>query len=358
MLIIKDEDVKALLPMEEVIPAMEDSYREVAEGTGKNLPRARMRTAADEQGYGYFFNCIPGLLQKKGIMAVRLDSISREVRKERVSGRYFNDRYCGLVMLYSLKTGEPLAIMDDFSLSAIRVGATTAVAVKYMARKDAKTAALFGSRKQARANLEAVSKVRRLERVQVYSPNPDHRRAFAEEMTEKIGVEIVPVNSPEKAIAGSDIVLCMASSTEPVFDGRWLRPGMHIASISAGGDKTHAEVTGRPRREIDDLTLDQSSLIVISLREQLSWDQQTHLSQRLDKIRDLGELVTGKVEGRRSEEEINLYGSNTGTGNQFAAAGAMVYEKAKAKGLGREIPTEWLMTDLKEWAERGFFPSP
>jgi len=78
----------------------------------------------------------------------------------------------------------------------------------------------------------------------------------------------------------------------------------------------------------------------------------------MDKIRDLGELVTGKVLGRRGDDEINLYASNTGTGNQFAAAGAMVYEKAKAKGLGREIPTDWFMTDLKEWAERGFFPSP
>ncbi len=358
MLIIKDEDVKALLPMEEVIPAMEDSYREVAEGKGKNLPRGRIRTHPDADGYGYFFNCIPGLLPSKGIMAVRLDSISRQVHKERVSGRYFDDRYCGWVIVFSLKTGEPLAIMDDFSLSAIRVGATTGVAVKYMARKEAKQAALFGSGKQARANLEAVSKVRNLERIQVYSPNPDHRRLFAEEMTEKIGAEIVPVDSPEKAMAGSDIILCMASSTEPVFDGRWLRPGMHIASISAGGDKTHAEVAGRPRREIDDLTLDQSSLIVISLREQLSWDQQTHLSQRLHKIRDLGELVTGKAAGRTSDEEINLYASNTGTGNQFAAAAAIVYEKAKAMGLGREIPTEWLMTSVKDWAEKGFFPSP
>ena len=358
MLIIKDKEVKELLPMAETIAAMEDSYREVAEGTGKNLPRARMRTAADEQGYGYFFNCIPGLLQKKGIMAVRLDSISREVRKERVSGRYFNDQYCGLVMLYSLKTGEPLAIMDDFSLSAIRVGATTAVAVKYMAKKDAARVALFGSGKQARANLEAVSKVRRLERVQVYSPNPDHRRTFAAEMTEVTGAEIVPVDHPQKAMEGADIVLCMANSTRPVFEGHWLRPGMHVASISAGGDKTHEEVMGVPRREIDDVTFDRSALIVISSREQVAWDQQAPLAQRMDKIRDLGELVTGKVLGRRSDDEINLYASNTGTGNQFAAAGAMVYEKAKVKGLGREIPTEWLMTDLKEWAERGFFPSP
>lgn len=358
MLILNDEEVRKTLPMDEVIQAMEDSYREVAEGLGKNLPRGRIRTRPDNDGFGYFFNCIPGLLPSKGVMAVRLDSIVREVRTERASGRYAGDQYCGWVIVYSLKTSEPLAIMDDFSLSAIRVGATTGVAVKYMAREDAKQVALFGSGKQARTNLEAVSKVRKLDQVKIYSPNPSHRRFFAEEMTDVVGAEIIPVDTPEKAMDGADIVLCMANSAMPVFDGSWLRPGMHVASISAGRDKTHMEIIGSERRELDDTAMDRCSFIVISSREQMAWDEQTVLSSRADKVYDLGELLTGKVAGRRNDEEINMFASNTGTGNQFAAAGALVCEKAKAKGLGKEIPTEWLMTDVKKWADRGFFPSP
>ncbi len=177
-------------------------------------------------------------------------------------------------------------------------------------------------------------------------------------MTERLKVEIVPVDSPQKAMEDADIVLCMAISTDPVFDGRWLWPGTHVASISAGGDKTHAEVTDKRRREIDDFTLDKSNLIVISSRDQLVLDEQTHLSQHSDKIFDLGEIVIGKVAGRRNKEEVNLYASNTGTGNQFAAAGAVVYEKSRAKGVGREVPTEWFMTSVKKWAELGFYPSP
>ncbi len=358
MLILNDEEVRQSLPMEETIQAMEESYREVADGPGINLPRQRIRTAPDKDGFGYFFNCIPGLLPSRGVMAVRLDSIVREVRAERTSGRYAGDQYCGWVIVFSLKTSEPLAIMDDFSLSAIRVGATTGVGVKYMARQDAKQVALFGSGKQARTNLEAVSKVRKLDKVKVYSPNPIHRRLFAEEMTEVIGAEIIPVDSPEKAMDGANIVLCMANSVTPLFDGNWLKPGMHVASISAGRDKTHQDLRQEERKELDDTTLERSSLIVISSRAQMAWDEQKRLSNRKDKLFDLGELLQGKVTGRKSEEEINLFASNTGTGNQFAAAGAMVYEKARERGLGKQIPTEWLMTDVKKWADQGFFPSP
>ena len=358
MIILSDDEVRESLPMGDVIQVMEDSYLEVAEGKGKNLPRGRIRTQPAPDGYGYFFNCIPGLLPSRGVMAVRLDSIVREVRKERASGRYKDDQYCGWVIVYSLETSEPLAIMDDFSLSAIRVGATTGVAVKYMARKDAKQVALFGSGKQARTNLEAVARVRNLDRVKIYSPNPAHRTVFAEEMTEVIGAEIIPVDSPAKAMEGADVVLCMANSVKPLFDGAWLRPGMHVASISAGRDKTHQDLLQEERKEIDDTTLERSALIVISSREQMAWDEQGRLANRAEKLFDLGELLRGKVAGRRSEDEINLFASNTGTGNQFAAAGAVAYEKARAKGLGKEIPTEWLMSNVKKWADRGFFPSP
>ncbi|NIO09305.1 MAG: hypothetical protein GTO40_15355, partial [Deltaproteobacteria bacterium] len=287
-----------------------------------------------------------------------LDSIVREVRKDRASGHYAGNQYCGWVIVYSLTTSEPLAIMDDFSLSAIRVGATTGVGVNYMANPNAKQVALYGSGKQARTNLEAVSKVRKLDRVKVYSPNPNHRRLFAEEMTDVVGAEIIPVDSPEKAMDGADIVLCMGNSNTPLFDGNWLKPGMHVASISAGRDKTHRDLNEDERRELDDTTFERSSLIIISSRAQMAWDEQDHLARQSDKLFDLGELLQGKVKGRKSEQEINLFASNTGTGNQFATAGAMVYEKAKEKGLGKEIPTEWLMTDVKKWADRGFFPSP
>jgi ornithine cyclodeaminase/alanine dehydrogenase-like protein (mu-crystallin family) len=365
MLILKDADTRELLSMEEAITAMEESYHEVAQGSAKNLPRQRIRTHPKANGMGYFFNCIPGLLPSRGIMAVRLDSIVREVHKQQVSGRYFNDQYCGWVVLFSQETGEPLAILDDFVVSAIRVGATTAVAVNLMARKDAKRLALFGSGKQARTNLEGVAKVRQLDQVRVYSPNPDHRKLLAEELTPTIGVEIIPVNSPAEAVEGADIILCASNSMTPVFNGQWLRPGMLVATITGGSEKSLREVTGAMRREVDETTMERSARIVITSKEQVIWDDQKNLREPTKngendwgKIVELCDLLTGAVPGRKDEEEINLYASNTGTGNQFAAAGAIIYEKAKARSMGIKIPTEQLMINVKDWSDRGYFPSP
>jgi alanine dehydrogenase len=365
MLVIKDAEVRELLSMEEAIAAMEDSYRELAEGRAKNLPRQRIRTQPAADGMGYFFNCIPGLLPSRNVMAVRLDSIVREVRKGEVSGRYLNDRYSGWIVLFSIETGEPLAILDDFSLSAIRVGATTAVAVNLMARKDAKRVALFGSGKQARANLEAVSKIRKLDEVCVWSPNAEHRKAFAQEMSLVIGLDIMPADNPQATMNEADIVLCASNSMTPVFNGTWLRPGTHVATITGGSEKTLRELTGTMRKEVDDVTMERSTLIVISSKEQVIWDEQKNIIEpnREDikdwgKIVEIGDLLTDKVPGRKNEEEINLYASNTGTGNQFAAAGAIVYEKAKKRGTSVEIPTELLMVSVKNWSTRGYFPSP
>lgn len=105
--------------------------------------------------------------------------------------------------------------------------------------------------------------------------------------------------------------------------------------------------------------------IVISSNEQVAWDEQKELfdseapsSQEWGKIVEIGDLLTGKVSGRRSDEEINLYASNTGTGNQFAEAVAIVYEKGTTRGGGKEVPADWIMTSVKKWSDRGFFPSP
>jgi ornithine cyclodeaminase/alanine dehydrogenase-like protein (mu-crystallin family) len=332
-----------------------------------NIPRARLRTSPTEgEGWNFFFNCIPGLLPRRGVMAVRLDAAVREFNPERAHVRYFNDRYTGWVILFSTKTGEPLAIMDDFSLSGIRVGATVGVGARYLAKKGASRVALYGSGKQARTNLEAVSKVRKLDEVRVYSPNPEHRVLFAQEMTHVVGAEIVPVDSPEKAMDGVDMVLCTANSMEPVFDGGWLKPGVFVSSISVGNDKTITPIWGRVRRELDDETLGRADRVVISSRAQAIWDDQKHLLALGEKhgfgpdrqIPEIGDLLLGRVPGRETDDQVTVFANNTGTGNQFAAAGAVVYENARKQGVGRELPNEWFMSDVSEWAARGFYPSP
>jgi ornithine cyclodeaminase len=267
-------------------------------------------------------------------------------------------RSWGFVLLFSLQTGEPLALIHDFSLSAIRVGATTGVAHRVLAKKNSAVVGIFGSGNEARTNLEAICAVRSIESVKVYSGNKEHRDRFAEEMTERLNVEVQPVSSPEAVVKGSDIVMCATNSSQPVFDGNWLEPGQLVTTI-VNTDGVHR------RTEADATTMIRSDLIVLNNKETAITNQQRELLDLIearnfgwDKVCELGQVLTGHHPGRTGEQQIIYYKSNTGVGIQFAAAGALIYEACKQRGLGRELPSEWFGADLSEWMDKGFMPSP
>ncbi|MBI2211811.1 MAG: ornithine cyclodeaminase family protein, partial [Deltaproteobacteria bacterium] len=297
-----------------------------------------------------------------GVAALRYDSTI--VQERVVAGSKRMDfpsptkRSLGFVLLFSLETGELLALIHDFSLSAIRVGATTAVAHRALSKKESKVVGLFGSGNEARRNLEAICLVRDIESVKVYSTTREHRERFAEEMTEILNVEVQPVSSPEAVIKGSDIVMCATNSSQPVFDGRRLEPGQLVTTI-ANTDGVHR------RTEADEATMIRSDFIVLNSRETAITNQQRELLDLIDakkfgweKACELGEVLIGRHPGRTSDAQIIYYKSNTGVGIQFAAAGALIYEACKKRGLGRELPSEWFGADLSEWIGKGFYPSP
>jgi len=257
-----------------------------------------------------------------------------------------------------LQTGEPLALVHDFSLSAIRVGATTGIANRALAKKHAKVVGILGSGNEARTNLEAICAVRAIERVKVYSVTKEHRDRFAEEMTELLNVEVQPVSSPEAVIKGSDIVMCATNASQPVFDGNWLEPGQLVTTI-ANTDGVHR------RTEADATTMIRADFIVLNNQETAVTNQQRELLDLIDsgkfgwdKVCELGQVLAGHHPGRTSQQQIIYYKSNTGVGIQFAAAGALIYEKCKERGLGRDLPSEWFGTDLRAWMDKGFMPSP
>ena len=367
-LLLSESDVQGLLSMDECIATLEEVYRELASGEAQNIPRGRIRFMANkETDAGYLFNCIPGASRRLGICAVRLDSESRYVDKlsERAhGGPTRNHRHCGLIFLFSIETGELIAILPDYTVSGIRVGATSALATKYMAREDARRVAIFGSGKQARANLAGICAVRKIQSVKVYSPNSEHRVAFAEEMTEALDLEIVPVANPAETTVDADIVIAATNAVNPVFEGTTLKPGMHVVSI-VGSDKFAPEMHGVPRREIDETTLKKADVIVVHLLDQIRIDQQGDIYRLLEagslswnQINELPQVITGVVPGRKSAEQITFFYNNTGTGIQFAAAGWHILERAKALGRGREIPTDWFTTDTSANAHKGFYSSP
>lgn len=361
-LLITDPEVRKVLKMTDCIDAMERAFAEEARAIAVNRPRVRYKVPPDLDAPGYMANIIAGAVPSSGVAALRYDST---IVQERVIGGVKRmdfpsptKRSWGFVLLFSLETGEPLALIHDFSLSALRVGATTGVAHRLLAKKDSRIVALFGSGNEARRNLEAICCVRKVQRVKVFSPTREHREQFAAEMSQSLGIEVQAVASAKEAIQGSDVVMSATNSSQPVFDGSWLEPGQLVTTI-ANSDGVHR------RTEADATTMIRCDPIVLNNKETAIQNQQRELLDLIEegkfgweKVCELGEVVIGKRPGRTSDRQIIYYKSNTGVGIQFAAAGALIYEGCKKQGLGREIPTEWFGADLSEWMGKGYFPSP
>ena len=362
MLLISDQEVRQVITVRDCIDAVEGAFAEEARGIAVNRPRSRYKVPPDLDKPGYMANIIAGAVPGSGVAALRYDSTI--VQERVVAGTKRMDfpspskRSWGFVLLFSLETGEPLALLHDFSLSAIRVGATTGVAHRALAKKDAKVVGIFGSGNEARTNLTAICSVRPIERIKVYSTTKEHRDRFGDEMTRSLNIPVQPVDDPESVVAGSDIVMCATNSSQPVFDGNWLEPGQFVTTI-ANTDGVHR------RTEADSTTMIRSDLIVLNNKDTAITNQQRELLDLIDhgkfgwaKVCELGQVLIGRHPGRTSDRQIIYYKSNTGVGIQFAAAGALIYEACRKKGLGREIPSEWFGADLSEWMDKGFMPSP
>jgi ornithine cyclodeaminase/alanine dehydrogenase-like protein (mu-crystallin family) len=345
VLVLKNEQMENLLPMSEEIDAIEQAFRELGEGKAMNAPRARLRTPWKEEGGQYYFNNIMGLVPGMKSMALRIDSsFSKEIQVAGSKRRVYPGDYIGLVMLFDMDSCEILALMDDHYISTMRVAATSAVASKYLARRDAKVMGLLGSGEQAKTQVTAHRVVRPLTKIKVYSPTKENRERFAREMSRETGVEIVPVSSAEEAVRGSDIVSAATNTVDPVVEGKWLEEGMHVTSL-VGGDGF------LPRKELDDEAIRRANLIIVGYKPQIFLDKQAEFHDRLERgivkaedLHELGELLTGRCRGRQDDREITFFKNNTGMGIQFAATARKMYEKARARGLGTELPLEWFMT--------------
>jgi alanine dehydrogenase len=364
-IIITDEDVRRLLPMRECIEAMRVAFRDFADGSAVNRPRMRYLAKHPDPDRRYLANVHVGAVPSAGIACVRAGSqIMRPPSATRERRTYENPQAFnwGFVILFSIETAEPVALLHEFHLSGMRVGATTAVAVDEMARPDAHTLGLFGTGKQARSALEAIALVRPIRRVDVYSPNAEHRAMFARDMS-RDGLAVVAVDEPRAAVTGADVVCCATTAMKPVLDGNWLEDGQLVVSIA------NSDVTNK-RSEVDRKTYERASIVIINDWESVIDNAQTELLEPIetgvisrDNVHELGQLLTGKISIKQPprgdpRKGIIYYKNNSGLAIQFAAAGGILYRKAMAEGSNKVIPTEWLGSDLSTYYKAGFRPSP
>ena len=238
-----------------------------------------------------------------------------------------------LVYLHSADTGEVLSILEANRLGQLRTGAASGVAARYMAREDASVVGVIGSGVQAGSQLEAICKVRPISSARVFSPNAEHRNTYARDMSQRLGIEVTPVESARLAVEGVDILVTITASPTPVFDGDWLQPGTHVTAV--GG--ANAYVT-----ELDDAAIQRSDVLVVddvaqariecgefmmpASRGVILWEQ----------LRELWQVVGGVTPGRNSREDITLFKS-LGMALWDIAAAKAIYDKAVAQGVGTTI---------------------
>ena len=360
VMIIDEVEGKDLVAVEECIGIMEDVFREFGRGKGINRPRLRYSCPTKEPTEKYFANIHAGALSKYGVAALRINSrLAREetVGTKRVDFPNPTGRYWGHFLVYSLDTGELLGIIVDGTISPLRVAATTAVAAKMLAPDRSTSLGLFGTGHQAKLHALALARVLPLKEVKVYSPTAHHRENFAKEFTATLGIPVRSVDNSREAVKASHVICCATNSSEPVFNGVDLEPGQLVTSI-VNSDAVFQ------RAEVDRDTYRRSQLVVVNDRESISANRQNELLEPIeqkilswDRVVELGEVLNNSTKQWRSPNDIVYYKNNSGMAIQFAAMGKVMLERARSKGVGKEIPGEWFSADLSEWYAQGYFPA-
>jgi len=313
-LLLRESDVASLLTMPDCLRAVEEAFRRQDAGLVQNHPRRRLRPPAG------ILHCMEAVDMGLGRMGLKVYTSYR-------AGTRF------LVLLYDSASGELLAILEADRLGQMRTGAATGVAVRHMARADARSLGLIGAGWQAEAQALAVAEVRDLREARVFSRTPGNRARFAERMADRLGCPVIPVDSAVAA-AECDIVVTATTSRTPVLEGSWLRQGTTVCAVGSNS---------LARAEIDRMVVARADRVVVDSIEQARMEAGDLLGPaeggqfRWEQARELREVVAGRWPGRGTAEEICLFKS-CGLALEDVAAASLVYDRAREADAGTPVP--------------------
>jgi ornithine cyclodeaminase/alanine dehydrogenase-like protein (mu-crystallin family) len=314
VLYLTEADVEQLIDFPAATTAVSDAFLQLAAAKAENVPR--VRAAVD----GAVLHTMSAAASYLGLAAWKAYFTTRQ-------GAQFH------LGLYEQQSGQMIALMQADKLGQIRTGATTAVAVDLLARRDVHELGLFGAGWQAQGQLTAIAAVRKLKRAFVYSPSERRRAGFAARMAALLNLEVIPVDRPQEAVADLPLVVTATTSAKPVFDGHWLMPGALVCAIGSNWLRK-AEIDAETIRRADRVVCDsieccqrEAGDFVDALERGIfDWPRATELT----------DVVAGRAIGVR-EEEMTILFKSVGMAIEDLAVAALVVEQARARRLGREL---------------------
>jgi ornithine cyclodeaminase/alanine dehydrogenase len=319
------KDIQGFLTMATCIEAVEGAFADLAKGNAI-MPQ---RTPIKPEGKGGVALFMPAYIPSSGALGAKVVTVySGNVTKYQLPAIF------GTYILLDENTGFPISIMEGGYLTAMRTGAATGVSCKYMARKASKVLMIFGTGVQAIYQVFAVHEARPLKRILAYSIDPpDAKDKFSAAVKGKIGIKVEHINDPADGVGQADIVVLATSAPEPVVNGNWFKPGTHISGIGSHSPGA---------REIDTLTV-QKSRIVCDLIDACKAEAGDFIIPAQKGEWDwgkvagsLGDVITGKIKGRESDDEITLFKS-VGLAIQDMSVARAVYDEALKQGIGTDF---------------------
>jgi alanine dehydrogenase len=360
MLLINNQIVGKILDIRGCMEALETGYRDLINERAVYRGRYDLFVPNDDPKLMYRWGTMEGASRSFETFAIRMKSDMLEWPEGKTVEKYCVEpgTFCGFVMVFSTRNGEPLAIVNDGILQHMRVGGCAGLGAKYLAREDSSVVGIFGSGGMARTYLLAFNEVRKLREVKVFSPTRKNREAYAAEMSEKLGIKVTPVDSTEDAVRGSDIVATCTDSIQVVVDDSSLiEPGMHLTCVKS--NEWNPEIVkksdlvvkmGRATKNLDEgqIRIGGEAAVVAGNAEEIKRIANPKVDIFSQDFPLLTDIVSGKLKGRTDKNQVTFFANSGTQGLQFASTAGYVVREAKRRGLGQQIPTDWFLQDIRD----------
>jgi ornithine cyclodeaminase/alanine dehydrogenase-like protein (mu-crystallin family) len=380
-LFLNNHDQERSITVKEATDAIADGLRQFANGDAVRRPRIDNFLPTSRPDEFFCFSSMEGGVREPGYYALRIkpDILAWPIvdgKERRISYSFKPGLFGGLVLLYRVDNAEFLAIMNDGVVQHIRVAATAALGSRYLAREDSQVVGVIGSGGMARDFAVGAVNERPIQRIQAYSPNRDHLETYCNEMSERLGCQVVPMKSAEAATRGADILALCTNSQDPVIEPDWIKPGMHLTNVRS----PELSPAGYARIEVAGLLARRTPMSIggyvdddFSIRGDVMAytagqpDERARIpagapsKNRYPNARyvDCCNWQTSEPYRRERPDEITILTTNSmGTlegdagassgiqGIQFAAVAGKIYENARATGLGTELPQDMFLQDI------------